>query len=228
MQPDAAMIFAAGFGTRMGDLTKTMPKPMVPVLGRPMIDHALGILADAEVHNVFVNTHHFADMLETHLTAFPSVTAIREQPDVLETGGGLKHALPVIGSAPVFTLNCDALWLGDNPVSYLANLWKPDQMDGLLLLMERTGALGYKGPGDFYLTDENRLERKGDRTDAPYLYCGVQIIKTGLLQTIPQEKFSINLLWQKLIAQDRLFGAVYNGSWVDVGHPEGIEIAQNV
>ncbi|MFK5998506.1 MAG: nucleotidyltransferase family protein [Rhodobacterales bacterium] len=225
MQPDKAMVFAAGFGTRMGDLTKTMPKPMVPVLGRPMIDHALAVLPDAGVKDIFVNTHHFANQLEDHLKAFPFVTAIREWPTLLETGGGLKNALPLIGNAPVFTLNCDALWLGENPVTHLAKAWNPDEMDGLLLILKRENALGYIGAGDFFLTDANRLERKGTRDLAPYLYTGVQIIKTGLLKTIKQETFSLNLLWQEMLAKQRLFGAVYDGPWIDTGHPEGIRIA---
>ncbi len=225
MHPDKAMVFAAGFGTRMGDLTKTMPKPMVPVLGRPMIDHALGLLAKAKIKDVFVNTHHFADQLENHLKAFSSVTTIREQPEVLETGGGLKNALPLIGNAPVFTINCDALWLGENPVSQLAKIWNPDEMDGLLLLLRREHALGYVGAGDFFLTKTKRLQRKGKDDLAPYLYCGIQIIKTAVLETIKQEKFSINLLWQELLANDRLSGTVYDGPWIDIGHPDGIRIA---
>jgi len=225
MKPDKAMVFAAGFGTRMGDLTKSTPKPMVPVLGRPMIDHALGLLADAGIGHVFVNTHHFADQLEDHLKSFPSVTTIREWPKVLETGGGLKNALPLIGSTPVFTMNCDALWRGENPVSQLAEMWNPDEMDGLLLLLKRENALGYLGAGDFFLTDTKRLERKGTNDFAPYVYCGIQIVKTELLATIVEDKFSLNLLWQKMLAKNRLFGAVYDGPWVDIGHPEGIRIA---
>jgi MurNAc alpha-1-phosphate uridylyltransferase len=225
MHPDKAMIFAAGFGTRMGDLTKTTAKPLVPVLGRPMIDHALELLADAGIGHVFVNTHHFADQLENHLKAYPSVTAIREWPKVLETGGGLKNALPLIGTAPVFTLNCDALSLGKSPIIQLTEMWKPDEMDGLLLLLKREYALGYIGAGDFFLTNSKRLERKGTHDLAPYLYCGIQIIKTELLATIVEDKFSLNLLWQKMLAKNRLFGTVYDGPWVDIGHPEGIRIA---
>lgn len=218
------MIFAAGFGTRMGDLTKTMPKPLVPVLGRPMIDHALGVLSDAGINSVFVNTHHLADQLENHLSVYPSVTTIREEPKVLETGGGLKNALPLIGNRAVFTLNCDALWFGGNPVTQLAKLWVPDEMDGLLLVMKPDNALGYLGQGDFFLTDDGRLQRKGK--PAPYLYSGVQIIKTSLLKSISNDCFSINLLWEKMIACDRLYGTLYNGDWADVGHPMGIELAE--
>lgn len=224
MQPESAMIFAAGFGTRMGTLTGTIPKPLVPVLGDPMIDHALGHLTNAGVQSIFVNTHHFADQLESHLSTHPSVTTIHEEPHVLETGGGLKNALPLIGNKPVFTLNCDALWLGENPVTQLAKLWLPDEMDGLLLVLKHANALGYTGQGDFFLTDDCRLQRKGK--PAPYIYSGVQIIKTDLLKDISKDCFSINLLWEKMIACDRLRGAVYESCWVDVGHPAGIEAAE--
>lgn len=226
MKPKSAMIFAAGFGTRMGPLTKTTPKPLVPVLGKPMIGHSLDMLMDAGVSSIYVNTHYFAEQMEEHLSSYPSVTTIREEPDILETGGGLKNALPVINDNPVITLNCDAIWYGDNPISQLANAWRPDEMDGLLMLLERPKALGHKGSGDFYLTKDNRLERKDDRVDAPFVYAGLQILKTELLTHIKQDCFSISLLWDEMLAANRLSGAVYDGEWVDVGHPEGVNIAE--
>ena len=224
MRPESAMIFAAGFGTRMGALTKTMPKPLVPVLGKPMIDHALDLLADAGIQSVFVNTHYFADQLENHLSTHPSVTTIHEEPEVLETGGGLKNALPLIGNKPVFTLNCDALWSGKNPATQLAKSWVPDEMDGLLLVLKCADTHGYMGQGDFFLTDDGRLQRKGK--PAPYVYSGIQIIRTDLLKDISKDCFSINLLWEQMIACGRLYGAVYEGGWADVGHPAGIEAAE--
>jgi len=226
MQPNTAMIFAAGFGTRMGHLTLDRPKPLVPVLGRPMIDHTLDILADANIRSVFVNTHYFADQLEAHLSPHSSVTCIREEPKVLETGGGLKNALPYIGNDPVLTLNCDVLWRGNNPAKQLLKRWNPDEMDGLLLLVKCSSAYGYNGQGDFFLNDGNRLQRKDTAPNAPYVYSGVQIIKTDLLRTIKENHFSISLLWEDMIASDRLFGAVYDGDWIDVGHAEGIGVAE--
>jgi MurNAc alpha-1-phosphate uridylyltransferase len=226
MYPKSAVIFAAGFGTRMGPLTKTMPKPLVPVLGQPMINHSLEILADAGVASVFVNLHYFADQMERHLSAYPFVTTIREEPKILETGGGLKNALPIINDSPLITLNCDAIWFGVNPILELAKAWKPEEMDGLLMLLEHPKALGHKGSGDFYLTKDARLEKKGDRSDAPYVYAGLQILKTQLLEDITQDCFSISLLWDKMFVADRIFGTVYDGEWVDVGHPEGIRIAE--
>jgi N-acetyl-alpha-D-muramate 1-phosphate uridylyltransferase len=226
MQPNAAMIFAAGFGTRMGHLTLDKPKPLVPVLGRPMIDHTLDILNDANIRSVFVNTHYFADQLEAHLSQHSSVTCIREEPKVLETGGGLKNALPLIGNDPVFTLNCDVLWRGNNPAKQLLKHWNPDEMDGLLLLVKCSNTYGYNGQGDFFLNNGNRLQRKGTAPNAPYVYSGIQIIKTDLLHTIKENYFSISLLWENMIASDRLFGSVYDAEWIDVGHAEGIGVAE--
>ena len=226
MLTKSAMIFAAGFGTRMRHLTNNTSKPLVPVLGKPMIDHTIDIALDAGIESIFINTHYFADQLETHLSSYPSVTTIREESEILETGGGLKNALPLIGNNPIFTLNCDAVWLGGNPIFSLAKHWNPERMDGLLLLLNRDDALGYNGSGDFFLNPGNKLTRKNPDTKAPYVYSGVQIIKTELLKSISETCFSISVLWDNMIASKSLHGAVYSGQWVDVGHPEGIEIAR--
>lgn len=224
MQPDTAMIFAAGFGTRMRHLTQTTPKPMVSVMGKPMIDHSLALLSDAGIKSVFINTHYLADQLEDHVKTYPFVTTIREEPEVLETGGGLKNALPLIGTEPVFTLTSDAVWFGKNPITELKKYWLPDRMDGLLMLIKKPNCMGYAGTGDFFLSPENILQPKHNADAAPYVYSGVQIIKTDLLKTIPQDCFSIWRLWEKMVTQDRLYGAVYDGTWADVGHPEGIDL----
>ncbi|KAB7614619.1 nucleotidyltransferase family protein [Amylibacter sp. SFDW26] len=228
MQPKSAMVFAAGFGTRMRHLTNDMPKPLVPVLGKPMIDHTLDILSNAGIADVFVNTHYFADPLEQHLKTKISITTIREEPEILETGGGLKNALPQIGTDPVFTMNCDSIWLDGNPIEQLLQSWNPDTMDGLLLILKKPNAQGYLGAGDFLLTDQARLQRKGTAKEAPYVYSGVQIIKTEGLNAITEQCFSINVLWEKMIAEGRLSGAIYDGTWVDVGYPEGIELAEKI
>ena len=228
MQPKSAMVFAAGFGTRMRHLTEKTPKPLVPVLGKPMIDHTLDILSDAGITDVFVNTHYFATPLEQHLSTKGNITAIREGPEILETGGGLKNALPQIGPDPVYTLNCDSIWFGDNPIQKLAETWNSDTMDGLLLLLKKPDAQGYLGAGDFFLTDDMRLQRRNQANEAPYVYSGVQIIKTNTLNDISEHCFSINILWEKMIAERRLTGVVYDGTWVDVGYPEGIELAEKI
>lgn len=215
------MLFAAGFGTRMGALTATCPKPLIKVAGKPLIDHALGVVADAGIGTVVVNTHYLPEMMQTHL-ADQNLTLLHE-PDILETGGGLRNALPHLGKGPVFTFNSDAVWKGKNPLTKLANRWDPDQMDALLLLIPPTQARGHQGVGDFI------LGKNGALTRGPGLvYSGAQIIKTDRLHNIASTKFSLNLLWETMIANGRIFGVAYNGGWCDVGTPEGIIIAANL
>ncbi len=226
MHPKSAMVFAAGFGTRMRHLTENTPKPLVPVLGKPMIDHTLDILSDAGITNIFVNTHYFAEPLEEHLKTKENITPIREEPEILETGGGLKNALPQIGAGLVFTLNCDSIWFDANPIQQLSSAWNASAMDGLLMLIKKPNAIGYAGSGDFFLTEQAQLKRRGGAAEAPYVYSGVQIIKTDALAGIRDTCFSLNLLWEQMIANNRLYGIVYDGFWADVGYPEGIALAE--
>lgn len=227
MKPNSILIFAAGFGTRMGPITKTTPKPLIPVNGIPLIDHNLALVKDAGIQNIVVNLHHLADQLEHHLKPFHTVTRIIE-PAILETGGGIKNALPTLGNAPVFTMNSDAIFTGDNPLETLAQAWDPDHMDGLLLMIPKQHALEYQGDGDFHLNQDAQLTRRGNDPSAAYVYTGVQIIKTELLETIQDTNFSINLLWNKLINNKSLYGEIHHGGWVDVGHPAGIKTAENL
>ena len=225
MQIDRAMVFAAGFGTRMAPLTDTLPKPLIRVAGKPLIDHALGLLSD--VSTVVVNTHYRAAQLEEYLSD-RNVVYLREEPEVLETGGGLKNALSVLGDGAVFTLNSDVIYAGGNPVDALKSAWDPDKMDALLTLIPVENTVEYSGVGDFYLDDTRRIERRGDRARAPFVYGSVQILKTDLLHTVSQKAFSLNLIWDQMIAQGRAFGLPYDGRWVDVGRPEGIGVAEQV
>ncbi|GLQ35616.1 nucleotidyltransferase [Amylibacter marinus] len=225
MSVDSLMIFAAGLGTRMGHLTATQPKPMIPVAGRPLLDYALTLAQQAAVKTVVVNTHYLSDQITAHLPQ--GVHSIFE-PDILETGGGLKNALGLLGGGAVYTLNSDAVWTGDNPLTLLADHWDPDRMDGLLALVPKECAREYRGAGDFNLHDQRRISRRGDATSAPYVYTGAQIIKTDLLQQITQTKFSLNLLWDQMLADQRLCGVVHQGGWVDVGHPAGITAAEKM
>jgi len=226
MTPDAIMVFAAGFGTRMGVLTKACPKPLIPVQGKPLIDHALGLAVDAGMANIVVNSHYLADQLQTHLAMRSGVTLIEEKPDILETGGGLRNALPLLGAGPVFTLNSDMIWTGDNPLTTLRNAWKPAQMDALLLLIPRQNAQENTGQGDFFMNGAGQLQRRGIHKTAPFVYSGTQIIKTDLFYNFPQTKFSLNLVWDQMMVKGRVFGVVHNGGWVDVGRPEGIAVAE--
>ncbi len=216
------MLFAAGFGTRMGDLTKTRPKPLVPVGGRPLVDYALDVAAGAGVSQIVANTHYLADQVADHL-APKGVLIAHEAPDVLETGGGLRHALPLLQADPVFTLNSDAVWLGRNPLTALAGAWNPETMDALLLLTPTDTAVAHKGTGDFELNREGRIRR-----GQTYTYTGAQIIRTNGLAAIPEKVFSLNLLWDMMIGRGRLYGLVYNGTWCDVGTAAAIKTAENL
>ena len=218
--PDALMLFAAGLGTRMGALTASRPKPLIPVAGQPLIDHALQLTEAAQVRLVVVNLHYLPEQIEAHLAAHPDIS-LSYEPDLLETGGGLRQALPYLGAGPVFTLNSDAVWTGLNPIEQLRAAWRPDEMDALLLLIERGNARGHSGKGDFTLDVDGRIARGPGS-----VYSGAQIIRTERLGTIPDTKFSLNLLWDQMIAEGRAFGVVHQGSWCDVGRPEGIAEAE--
>jgi MurNAc alpha-1-phosphate uridylyltransferase len=214
------MIFAAGLGTRMGALTADRPKPLIPIAGRPLLDHALAIARPA-ASRIVVNTHYRADQVAAHLAG--TETLISHEPGpLLETGGGLRAALPLLGSGPVFTLNSDAVWRGQNPLLALAAAWDPTRMEALLLLLPRPQAIGHTGPGDFLMTD-------GPLTRGPGLvYSGAQIITTGDLAAIPDPVFSLNKLWDRMIARRTLFGLRYSGQWCDVGRPDSIPLAEEL
>lgn len=218
----SVMLFAAGFGTRMRPLTDTMPKPLIKVAGRPLIDHAMTLVNEIEPKHIVANAHYHADQIEAYF-AGTSVQVVREQDQILDTGGGLRAALPLLDNNPVITLNTDAVWAGPNPLSQLIEAFDPDHMDALLLCLDPSRVHGRKGGGDFALSDTGAISRKG-----PYTYAGAQILKTDLLQDIPDDVFSLNLVWDQMITNGRAFGTVYKGHWCDVGHPEGIKIAEDM
>ena len=224
MQIDCAIVFAAGFGTRMKPLTNKMPKPLVKVSGKPLIEHALALLDG--ISTIVVNTHYCADQLETHLDG-RSVICIREEPEILDTGGGLKNAMPILGHGPVITLNSDVIFSGQNPVVALQKVWDPARMDALLTLVSMENTVGYSGVGDFFLNN-GRIERRGVRDMAPFVYGSAQIIKTEFLRDVQQTAFSLNLIWDQIIAEGRAFGLPHSGRWIDVGRPEGIIVAERV
>lgn len=218
--PDTAMIFAAGKGTRMGELTRTTPKPLIQVGGKALIDHALALVDGAAIHKIVVNTHYLGDQIIDHL-AGRDVLISHETTRLLETGGGLKKALTLLNTDTVITLNADAVWSGPNPINLLTRCWNPLEMDALLALLPGTRARGYKGTGDFLMDADGRLKRGPE-----LIYTGCQIIKTSLLHDIPKDVFSLNIIWDKLLKNRRLFGVEYDGEWCDVGHPKGIPIAE--
>lgn len=218
--PSAIMMFAAGFGTRMGALTRDKPKPLIEVAGRSLFDRAFGLTRAIAPETVVVNTHYKSKMMKEALRSY-DVKISDEKTEALETGGGLKNALPLLGDDPVFTMNTDVIWSGSNPLQMLANAWEPDQMDALLMCLPAGQALGHKGPGDFSLDPESRISRGGS-----FVYGGLQIIKTDRLATISQKVFSLNLVWDLMVQDQRLFGLPYTGQWCDIGTPEGIPLAE--
>ncbi|MEM1428929.1 MAG: nucleotidyltransferase family protein [Pseudomonadota bacterium] len=219
--PDAVMLFAAGLGTRMGALTATRPKPLIEVAGQTLLDHALDVADEAGVGTRVVNTHYLAGQIADALAGRHGISVSREVPDLLDTGGGLRQALPLLAESPVFTLNSDAVWTGPNPLTTLAAAWDGGRMDALLLLVPRERARGRLGPGDFSTDGEGRLQRTG-----PLVYTGAQILRTEGVARHPPGPFSLNEIWDEIGAAGKLFGTVHPGGWCDVGHPGGIAEAE--
>lgn len=214
------MLFAAGFGTRMRPLTDDRPKPMIHVAGMPLIEHALAIADGVSPETVVVNLHYKREMLIDYLTG-RRVQTILETPDILDTGGGLKNALPLLGSDPVMTLNTDAVWTGRNPLRQLLDAWDPTRMDALMMCIPQQKAVGYGGHGDFIRTDDGTLRR-----GPGVIYGGAQILKTDALHGISDACFSLNVLWDTMLRANRVHGVLHDGYWCDVGHPGGIALAE--
>lgn len=223
--PFPLMLFAAGFGTRMGALTADRPKPLIPVAGRPLIDHALGIARAAGAGRIVVNTHYRADQIAAHL-AGTGVRISHEPGPILETGGGLRQALPLLGPGPVAILNSDGIWTGANPLAQLAQAWDGTRMDALLLLLPLTRALSHGGRGDFRLDGQGRLTRGQGGED--HVYLGASILNPACLGGREGEAFSLNRPWNGAIAAGRAYGLLHQGQWCDVGRPEGIAVAETL
>ncbi|MFK7939570.1 MAG: nucleotidyltransferase family protein [Roseovarius sp.] len=218
--PRSVMLYAAGFGTRMGSLTAQRPKPLIEVAGKPLIDHALDQVEEFEAKTTVINLHYKPQMLQAHLAGRDVAFSI-EQPEILETGGGLRAALPLLGDGPHFTMNTDAVWRGPNPLMQLAKVWDADVMDALLLCIPLENAVGHTGSGDFILSETGQITR-----GPGLVYSGVQIIKTSMLHDIQDHSFSLNVLWDMMLQNSRLYGISYPGRWCDVGHPKGIVLAE--
>ncbi|WP_134724890.1 nucleotidyltransferase family protein [Paracoccus luteus] len=220
--PDALMLFAAGRGTRMAPLTDTRPKPLIRVGGVTLLDRALALARGGGARRIVVNTHHLGGQIAAHLAG--SEVAISDESDrLLETGGGLRRALPLLGPGPVLTLNPDVVWTGPNPVAALRAAWDGDRMDALLMLVPVDRAQGRVGGGDFALDARGRIARGG-----PLVYTGAQVIRPDRLAGIADEAFSLNALWDLLIADGRVFGIVHAGGWCDVGRPDCIAVAERM
>lgn len=217
--PTAALLFAAGLGTRMAPLTNDCPKPLIRVAGKTLLDHAI---AQFDGQTIVVNAHYRYDQIEDHLRGTPAVIS-DERSALLETGGGLKHAQALLGQGPVFTMNTDAVWAGPSPVETIAAQWDPARMEALLLLVPTGAAMGHKGNGDFDILPDGQIKRGTE-----YVYTGLQIIKTDGLAAISDTTFSMWALWSGMFDRAAVYGAVYTGEWCDVGQPESIKIAEDM
>ena len=225
--PTIAMVLAAGLGTRMRPLTDDRPKALVEVAGQALIDHVLNRLSESGVERAVVNVHWFAERLESHLAARgrgPEITISDERAELLETGGGLKKAAPLLGADQVFVANIDSVWTdngapGDSALNQLARLWNPSIMDAALLLARREGSIGFEGGGDFFLAEDGHLTFRGDALEAPFAYMGVHICRPDYVADGPDGPFSLSGFWRRSAAAGRLYGCVLDGDWMHVGDP---------
>ncbi len=228
--PSHAMVLAAGLGQRMRPITDVIPKPLVEIGGKAMLDHALDRLAAVGVAEAVVNVHHLAGKIEAHLAGRtrPRITISDERAELLETGGGVTKALPLLGHEPFFHLNSDSLWVenGVPNLQRLAEAWQPARMDMLLMLAHVSRSMGYDGTGDFHLAGDGHLTRRKPGEEVPHIYAGVAILKPNLLVDAPKGPWSLNLLFDRLIAEGRLCGHVMDGEWLHVGTPEAIPEAE--
>ena len=215
------MLFAAGFGRRMGRLTADRPKPLIPVAGRTLVDHALAVADEAGIARRVANVHYRPEALARHFEA-RGVAVSREDP-ILETGGGLRAALPLLGPGPVLTLNTDAVWSGPNPLAALMDAWErtPAETEALLLCVPIERATGHAPPGDFTLAPDGRLSWGG-----PAVYVGAQMLWTEALADVPDMVFSVTGVWSAMMERGALRGVLWPGAWCDVGHPGGIAEAE--
>lgn len=224
-RPDTAMVLAAGLGTRMRPLDPAIPKPLVRVGGRALIDHVLDRLADAGIVTAVINVHHEADRLEAHVASRtrPHLRISDERDALLDTGGGVKRAFDrgLLGTAPFLVHNSDSIWLEQHAInlSRLCAAWDETRMDCLMLLADPARSLGYGGRGDFDLDGQHRVSRPAAGAAAAYVFAGVSLMHPRLLDDAPQGAFSLNLLWNRALAAHRISGVVLDGTWMHVGDP---------
>ncbi len=225
-----AMVMGAGHGTRMAPLTDDRPKPLVPFMGKPLIDHVLARLDAAGVEEVIVNVHAHADLLEAHLrkASSPKITISDERAELLDTGGGVKKARPLLGDDPIFTFNSDSVWIeGRRPtLTRMMEMWDPERMDALLMIASATNTIGEVRRGDFTMDPDASLVRRQEQTVAPFMYAGVQIIKPELFDEGPEGPFSTNLMWDNAMERGRLYGLRMEATWMHVGTPEDLADAE--
>lgn len=229
--PKTAMVLAAGLGTRMRPLTDTTPKCLVPVAGRPLIDHVLDRLREAGIERAVVNVHHFADQVEDHLAGRRDLEILvsDERAELLDSGGGIRHALPMLGSEPVMLANIDSLWIeGERPaLETLKGAWDPARMDLLLLLVKRGQGIGFEGPQGFFMDEAGRLTHSvAAEVVTPYANIGFGILKPQVLAGEPDAPFPIQPIWRRLQAEGRLHGVPMDAFWMHVGDPAARDAAE--
>jgi len=228
--PNRAIVLAAGLGTRMRPYNGHIPKPLVEIGGKSLIDYSLDRLADAGVERAVVNVHHLADVLERHLAPRqrPQIVISDERGALLGTGGGIAKALPQLGDAPFFLVNSDTVWLDGVKPNFkrLAEAFDPETMDALLLLAPTTNSIGYAGRGDFAMLPDGRLRRRREHEVVPFVYAGAAILSPALFADVPTGAFPLTLLFDRAGERDRLFGLRLEGVWMHVGTPEAVAAAE--
>ena len=224
------MVFAAGLGTRMRPITNRIPKPLVEIGGKAMLDHMLDRLADGGVARAIVNVHHLPDQIEAHLRGRtrPQIIISDERSKLLDQGGGIRKVLPLIGDADFFICNTDAVWI-EGPQSAIAAMrqaWRPEEMDVLLLVAATSGSVGVDWPGDFHMAPDGRLTKRAEREVSAFVYAGVGIIKASLFEEAQEDVFRLAPYFFRAAQAGRLFGVRLNGQWLHVGSPGAIEEAE--
>ncbi len=230
-----AMVLAAGLGTRMRPITDTIPKPLVKIAGKPMIDYALDSLVEAGVETVVVNVHHHADQMIAHLGARSDVEILisDERSQLMNSGGGLAKGLKLLEPGPVFVMNADLFWIGEMPnavsnLRRLAHFFDPTRMDMALLCVDMDRTTGHNGKKDFNLADDGKLTRYRDRDPFPVVYAGAIAMNSRLLDDAPDDAFNLNIYFDRAIEKDRLFGLSLEGHWITVGTPDAIDDAEGI
>lgn len=230
IRPNRAMVLAAGLGVRMRPLTDNLPKPLLRVGGKALIDYGLDQLAAVGVECAVVNVHYLADKIERHLAARkrPRIAISDERQKLLDTGGGVINAMPHLGDAPFFHINSDSIWIdGVRPnLQRLADIFDADEMDALLLLAPAASSIGYGGRGDFAMSPDGRLRRRAEREIVPFVYAGAALLAPALFRDTPPGAFSLNLLFDRALAAGRLHGLRLDGLWMHVGTPDAIAAAE--
>lgn len=230
--PVTAMILAAGKGTRMQSFFPDLPKPLVPVAGKSLLDHALDFAFSAGVKRVIVNTSYMAEKVEQHLRSKADKRIeISRESEPLETGGGIAHALPLLGREPFFVINSDVICRNTkrHALHRLAEAWDKT-MDGLLLLHPTSAAYGYAGAGDFFHHSTGALKRRGEAALAPYIFSGIQLLHPRMFKNVPPGAFSLNILYNRYVQPGKwskgLYGMVHEGEWFHAGDGEGVKLAE--